>query len=352
MKNILLSPLKIGDLELKNRIIMAPLTRQRAGLERIPNEMMAAYYAQRATAGLILTEATSITPLGVGYEDTPGIWNQKQIEGWKLVTKAVHEKGGKIFLQLWHVGRISDPHFLNGELPVAPSAVQPKGHVSLLRPQRPYVTPRALETREVKNLVERYKQAGINAKEAGFDGVELHAANGYLIDQFIQSSTNKRTDEYGGTIENRARFLLEITDALIEVWGGRRIGVHLAPAMDSHDMGDDTPKETFGYIAKELGKKKIAFIFAREGQGQEEYLTPHLKKEFGGVMIANQGLEVKTAEDLVNSGQADAVAWGKYFISTPDLVKRIELNVPFSDFNAETFYTKGPKGYIDYPFMD
>ncbi len=348
MSSALFQPLQLGSLTLPNRIIMAPLTRQRAGVQRIPNEMMVEYYTQRAGAGLILTEATSIDPMGVGYADTPGIWNKDQILGWKKITDGVHAKGGRIFLQLWHVGRISDPLFLNGQTPVAPSAIKPAGHVSLVRPQKPYETPRALETKEVIEIVGKYKQAAINAKEAGFDGVEIHAANGYLIDQFLQSGTNKRTDIYGGPVENRARFLLEIVDSILQVWEPGRVGVHLAPASDSHDMSDENPKETFGYVAKELGKRKLAFIFTREGQ-RDGYLTPHIKKEFGGVVIANQSLSADEASKLVKDGTVDAVAWGKYYISNPDLAQRIEKNIPLSPFNVETFYSKGPQGYIDYP---
>jgi 2,4-dienoyl-CoA reductase-like NADH-dependent reductase (Old Yellow Enzyme family) len=347
MSNLLFQPLILGDLTLSNRIIMAPLTRQRAGQERIPNDMMRDYYMQRSTAGLILTEATSVDPMGVGYKDTPGIWNEQQIQGWKKITDGVHSKGGKIFLQLWHVGRVSDPLFLNGKQPVAPSALAPKGHVSLVLPEKAYVVPRALETSEVKEIVQKYKQGALNAKNAGFDGVEIHAANGYLIDQFLQSTTNIRTDEYGGTVQNRARFLLEITDAVIDVWGAGRVGVHLAPAMDSHDMGDANPKETFGHVARELGKRKIAFIFAREGQ-RENYLTGFLKKEFGGVMIANQGLSPEQAEHLLKDGVADAVSWGKYFISNPDLPEKIKKGTVLTAFDPQTFYSEGPKGYIDY----
>jgi 2,4-dienoyl-CoA reductase-like NADH-dependent reductase (Old Yellow Enzyme family) len=348
MKDILFQPLKVGDITIPNRIIMAPLTRQRSGAERIPNDLMAEYYAQRAGAGLILTEATVVEPMGIGYKDTPGIWSQEQVEGWKKTTRAVHQKGGKIFMQLWHVGRVSDPSFLGGEKPVAPSAIAPSGHVSLLRPERPYVTPRALETHEVKKLVETYKNAAVNAKAAGFDGVEIHAANGYLIDQFLQTNSNKRTDEYGGSVQNRARFLLEIADALIGVWGAGRVGVHLAPASDAKDMGDENPRETFGYVARELGQRKIAFIFAREGQ-REGYLTTYLKKEFGGVMIANQALDPKQAAELVATGAADAVSWGKFYISNPDLTERIKNDIPFAPFNPDTFYSEGPVGYTDYP---
>lgn len=348
MTQILFQPLQLGDIKISNRIVMAPLTRQRSGPERIPNDLMREYYEQRAGAGLILTEATCIDPLGVGYKDTPGIWNEDQVQGWKKITEAVHNKSGKIFLQLWHVGRVSDPSFLNGKLPVAPSAIAPKGHVSLLRPQRPYVTPRALETKEVQEIVQLYKKAAENAKRAGFDGVELHAANGYLIDQFLQTKTNHRTDQYGGSVENRARFLLEIADEAIKVWGAGRVGVHLAPASDSHDMGDDNPKETFGYVARELGKRKIAFIFTREGQ-REGYLTPMIKKEFGGPVIANQGLSPEDAGTLLTKGEADAISWGKYFISNPDLPDRIRLNKALAPFNPETFYTEGAQGYTDYP---
>ncbi len=348
MTSVLFESLQVGDLQLPNRIIMAPLTRQRAGSERIPNSMMAEYYAQRAEAGLIISEATSIDPMGVGYKDTPGIWNQKQVQGWKKITEAVHSKGGRIFLQLWHVGRVSDPEFLNGEVPVAPSSIAPKGFVSLLRPQRPFVTPRALEISEIQIIVNQYKQAAIYAKEAHFDGVEIHAANGYLIDQFLQTKSNLRTDIYGGSTENRARFLLEIVDAVKSVWSPGRIGVHLAPACDSHDMGDVNPQETFSYVARELGKRKLAFIFTREGQS-ENYITKSIKKEFGGVVIANQGLTPAVASQLITSGTADAVAWGKYYISNPDLAKRIQKDIPLAEFNTNTFYSSGPEGYIDYP---
>ncbi len=350
MKNVLLDKITLGKLDLKNRIIMSPLTRARAGEKRIPNQLMAEYYAQRASAGLIISEATSITPSAVGYANTPGIWNKEQVEGWKLVTSAVHKKGGKIVLQLWHVGRISDPLFLNGELPVAPSAIKPQGHVSLVRPIKEYVTPRALETHEVKQIVKDYKIAAQNAKDAGFDGIELHAANGYLIDQFLQTGTNHRTDEYGGSLDNRVRFLTEVTDAVLEIWDPGQVGVHLAPACDSHDMGDDNPRETFGFVAKELGKRKIAFIFTREGQTNES-LTPFLKEQFGGPVIANQGLDTKTAAELIKEGKADAVSWGKYYISTPDLVERIEQDKPFNDFNPDTFYGAGAEGYTDYPTL-
>ncbi len=348
--NILLTPIKIGDLNLKNRIIMSPLTRARAGKDRLPNELMAQYYAQRSGAGLIISEATSVEPMGVGYADTPGIWSPEQVEGWKLTTQAVHERAGLIFLQLWHVGRISDPIFLEGKTPVAPSAIKPAGHVSLVRPMKNYVTPRALETDEVKAIVNAYKKGAQNAKAAGFDGVEIHAANGYLIDQFLQSSTNKRNDIYGGSLENRARFLLEVVDAAIEVWGADRVGVHLAPKCDAHDMGDDNPKETFGFVARELGKRKIAFIFTREST-DGNYLTSHLKTEFGGVVIGNQDLSFSRAQQLISEGKIDAAAWGKLYIANPDLVKRIETGATLNEPKVESFYQGGPEGYVDYPAL-
>ncbi|ABE33967.1 flavin oxidoreductase / NADH oxidase family protein [Paraburkholderia xenovorans LB400] len=347
----LFDPLQIGDITLPNRIIMAPLTRQRAGEIRVPNALMAKYYAERATAGLIISEATSVTPQGVGYADTPGIWSQEQVEGWKLVTSAVHAAGGRIFLQLWHVGRISDPLFLNGELPVAPSAIAAQGHVSLVRPERAYVTPRALELDEIAGVVEAFRKGAENAKAAGFDGVEVHGANGYLLDQFLQDSTNKRTDAYGGPIENRARLLLEVTDACIGVWGANRVGVHLAPRRDSHTMGDSDPAGTFGYVARELGKRKIAFIAAREALGDDR-LGPQLKKAFGGPYIANEKFTTETAQQVLDAGEADAVAWGQLFIANPDLVRRFATNAPLNKPNPATYYARGETGYVDYPTLE
>ena len=348
--SLLFNPIQVGALTLPNRLVMSPLTRSRAGGLRVPNALMAQYYAQRASAGLIISEATSVCPMGVGYANTPGIWSEAQVQGWKLVTDVVHQKGGRIFLQLWHVGRVSDPIFLNGELPVAPSAIAPKGNVSLVRPQKPFATPRALRTEEIPGIVEAFRHGAENAKKAGFDGVELHAANGYLIDQFLQDSTNKRTDQYGGSLENRARLLLEVVDALIYVWGADRVGVHLAPRCDAHDMGDSNSLATFSYVATEMAKRKIAFIFAREGQG-EGYIGDQLKKAFGGVYIVNQELTQSQAEQLLNTGRADAVGFGKAFIANPDLVKRFELHVPLNTPDSNTFYAGEEKGYVDYPTL-
>lgn len=346
----LFDPIQIGELELPNRIIMAPLTRCRAEPGRVPGALMAEYYAQRASAGLILSEATSVTPMGVGYPDTPGIWSNEQIEGWKAVVEAVHAKGGKIFLQLWHVGRISDPLYLNGELPVAPSAIRPAGHVSLVRPKKTFETPRALDAEEIPAIIEAYRQGAENARKAGFDGVEVHAANGYLLDQFLQDKTNQRTDGYGGSLPNRARLLLEVTDAVISVWGAGRVGVHLAPRADAHDMGDSNRAETFGYVAHELGRRGIAFICAREYAG-EDSLGPQLKEAFGGVYIANEQFSLAQANQWLAEGKADAVAFGIPYIANPDLPERFRQNAPLNEPRPELFYAPGPEGYTDYPSL-
>jgi 2,4-dienoyl-CoA reductase-like NADH-dependent reductase (Old Yellow Enzyme family) len=346
----LFDPVRIGAWNLPNRIVLAPLTRARAGVERIPNALMAEYYTQRASAGLILSEATSVTPMGVGYADTPGIWSAEQVAGWKLVTQAVHDVGGKILLQLWHVGRISDPLFLNGALPVAPSAIAAAGHVSLLRPLKPFVTPRALELDEIPGIIEAYRQGAANAQLAGFDGVEIHGANGYLLDQFLQDKTNHRTDSYGGPIENRARLMLEVADAVISVWGADRVGMHLAPRGDAHDMGDSNPLATFSYVARELGKRKIAFICARESLG-EKRIGPQLKAAFGGSYIANEKFTLATANQVLAAGEADAVAFGVPFLANPDLPERFRQKAMLNKPVQATFYAPGPVGYTDYPAL-
>jgi 2,4-dienoyl-CoA reductase-like NADH-dependent reductase (Old Yellow Enzyme family) len=346
---MLFDSIALGDLRLPNRILMAPLTRCRASGEgRVPNAMMRDYYSQRASAGLILSEATSVTPMGVGYPRTPGIWSQEQVAGWKAVTEGVHRAGGRMVLQLWHVGRISDPIYLNGALPVAPSAIAAKGHVSQIRPQKPFVTPRALAIEEIAGVVEAFRKGAENAKAAGFDGVEIHGANGYLLDQFLQDGSNRRTDAYGGSIENRARLMLEVTDAAIGVFGAGRVGMHLAPRRDSNGMGDSDPAATFGHVARELKKRRIAFICARESLA-EPRLGPFIKREFGGPYIVNEGFTKETGENAIAAGEADAVAYGKLFIANPELPRRFRLGAPLNAWNAETFYGPGQEGYIDYP---
>jgi len=346
----LFDPLQLGDLILKNRIVMAPLTRARSGLERVPGPLVAQYYAQRASAGLIVSEATSVTPLGVGYADTPGIWSDQQVEGWKLTTQAVHDAGGLIFMQLWHVGRISDPSFHDGAPPVAPSPIAAKGDVSLLRPKRPYPTPRALTLGEIAEVVEAYRKGAENARRAGFDGVELHGANGYLLDQFLQDKSNQRTDDYGGPIENRARLMLEAVDAAISVFGPDRVGLHLAPRGDSHDMGDSDLAATFTYVARAMKQRGIAFLMAREHVAPDR-LGPYLKAEFGGLYIANEGFDLATAQALLDAGEADAVGFGKLFISNPDLPIRFRTGAALAPWTLETFYSPGPEGYVDYPLL-
>ena len=347
------TPIQFGELKLKNRVVMAPLTRSRATADRVPTAIMAEYYAQRASAGLIISEATVISEEANGYEKTPGLFTDEQVEGWKLVTNAVHGKGGLIVAQLWHVGRVSHPDLLKGETPVSASNVKQAGYVSLLRPKREYVVPRALEISEIHAITEQYKQAAIKAKAAGFDGVELHAANGYLIDQFLQSKTNLREDEYGGSAENRARFLLEVVDALIEVWGAGRVGVHLAPRGDEHDMGDANPKETFGYVMQELGKRQIAFFFTREYLADDS-ISLEMKARSNSVpYIANMRLSREDALELLASGKAEAVSFGKAYIANPDLFERLVEDEPLNELKLENMIgTDVAEGYIDYPFLN
>jgi 2,4-dienoyl-CoA reductase-like NADH-dependent reductase (Old Yellow Enzyme family) len=365
----LFDPLQCGDLPLPNRILMAPLTRSRATPDRrVPTDLQVEYYRQRADAGLIFSEATSVTPMGVGYAATPGIWSDEQVEGWKTVTKAVHDAGGRMVLQLWHVGRISDPLFLDGALPEAPSAVRPRGFVSLVRPQKEFVTPRALELPQIAGIVAAFRKGAENAKKAGFDGVHIHGGNGYLLDQFLQDSTNQRTDAYGGTREKRARLMLEIADVCAQVWEPGRVGMHLSPRMDSNDMGDSDRLGTFTYVARELGRCGLGWIVAREqvideharpvdSQGHPKQISnpesigPALKEAFGGTYIANEGFTLQSAQKALADGWCDAVAFGKLFIANPDLVKRFADNAPLNDWDAATFYAGGTSGYIDYPAL-
>ncbi len=346
----LAAPLRVGALDLPNRVIMAPLTRCRAGAGRVPTELMATYYAQRASAGLILTEATSVTPLGVGYPDTPGMWNDAQEQAWQRITEAVHAAGGRIFLQLWHVGRISDPHYLGGARPVGPSAIAPAGHVSGIRPMKAYDIPRALETEEIAAVVDDYRQAAVRAQRAGFDGVEIHGANGYLIDQFLADSTNHRTDAYGGSIENRLRFLLEVTDAVIGVWGADRVGVHLSPRGGFNDIRDSAPQETYVRAAAALGRRRIAFLFVRETLA-EPRVAPAMKAAFEGPFILNDDLPPAEGGRLVESGEADAVSWGRLYIANPDLAERLIQGAPLNEPNEATFYGGDERGYTDYPAL-
>jgi 2,4-dienoyl-CoA reductase-like NADH-dependent reductase (Old Yellow Enzyme family) len=288
--------------------------------------------------------------MGVGYADTPGLWSEAQVEGWKLTTEAVHRVGGLIFAQLWHVGRISDPVFLGGQSPVSASAIAARGSVSLLQPKRPYPVPRALSVAEIGDVVEAYRRAAENAQRAGFDGVELHGANGYLLDQFLQDGSNKRGDAYGGPVENRARLMFEAVDAAVSVFGPGRVGLHIAPRGDSHDMGDSDRLGTFSYVARAARERRLAFLCAREHVA-EDSIGPKLRALFGGVYIANERIDAAGAEALLAAGEADAVAFGKLFISNPDLPRRFASGAPLNDWNANTFYSEGPVGYTDYPAL-
>ena len=356
----LLSAFKFGEYELSNRMVMAPLTRSRAGAELEPRAMNVEYYTQRASAGLIITEATHVFPQGIGYVSTPGIGIDKQIAGWREVTDSVHAAGGKIFLQLWHVGRISHTSMQeNGELPVAPSAIAADGEVFTYEGMKKMETPRALETGEIAGIVEYFRQGAKNAKLAGFDGVEIHNANGYLLDQFLEDSTNKREDRYGGSIENRARLPLEVVDAVIEVWGADKVGVRLSPGGTFNTMHDSTPAKTFGYAAEQLGARKIGYLHVIEPEDKESFkvegkavsATKHLKSLFGGTVITAQGYDFETGTAAIASGDADLVAYGKLFIANPDLPRRFETNAPLNEPDPSSFYGGDEHGYIDYPSL-
>lgn len=352
----LFDPLQIGSLRLPNRIVMAPLTRLRAADPvHVPNALMAEYYTQRASAGLLISEGVPVSPDGVGYQNVPGLWTDEQVSGWKQVTDAVHRAGGRIVAQLWHVGRVSDPSLLNGRTPMAPSAIAPAGNVSLLRPQRPFVVPRALTVDEIRQVVADFGRAAANARAAGFDGVTIHAANGYLLDQFLQDGSNVRDDAYGGSIENRARILLEVTDAVTAVWDASRVGVHLAPRSPSHSMADSQPAQTFGYVAQALGQRGIGFLFVREAPG-EGALLPRLKQAFGGAVIANDGFDQDAAQAVLDRGDADAVAFGRAYIANPDLVERLAQRAALNALDPATLYGapdgSPARGYVDYPTLD
>ncbi len=346
----LLDPLTIGSLTLPNRVIMAPLTRLRGTVDHQPTALQAEYYAQRASAGLIISEGTPVSPMGVGYAQVPGIWSKEQTELWKPITGAVHEAGGRIFAQIWHVGRVSHSMFLNGKLPLAPSAIAPEGHVSIVRPEVKFETPHALSYDEIQNVIEEFRQGAQNAKDAGFDGVEIHGANGYLLDQFLHSGSNLRTDQYGGSLENRARLMMEVAEASISVWGSDRVGMHLAPRGDVMSMSDSNPAETFLYVARELGKRKLAFLCAREYEAPD-WMGPQLKQAFGGIYIANEKFTQESADAAIQRGDCDAVAFGKLFISNPDLPKRFAVHADLNAPQSTSFYSHGPEGYVDYPSL-
>lgn len=355
----LFTPLNLGALALPNRIFMAPLTRCRASEGHIPNDLNAEYYSQRAAAGLIVSEATSVSPCGYGYPNTPGIHTKEQVDGWKKVTEAVHAKGGHIYLQLWHVGRISHPAYQqDGVKPVAPSAIKPKGQVFTGSTMEEFVTPRALETDEIPGIILEYVHGATLAKEAGFDGVEIHNANGYLLDQFLRTGTNIRGDRYGGTLQNRARLTLEVTEAVVGVWGPDRVGIRFSPAGIFNDMHDNNPLETFGHVLSELNRFGLAYAHitkvtaqdiahgAVEGVGPKE-LRPYWK----GKVVSAGGFTLDSGNAALAEGWADAIAFGVPFLSNPDLTERLRRGAPLNTPDESTFYASGPKGYTDYPFL-
>lgn len=350
---------RMGGVDIANRVFMAPLTRNRAHNDAIPNELAAKYYSQRASAGLIVTEATQISVQGIGYLSTPGIYTSEQIDAWREITNAVHEEGGKIFLQLWHCGRIGHTSLKpNGEAPVAPSAIRAQSQTFTADGMVDVSDPRALEIDEIKQIVEDYKVAAKNAKDAGFDGVEVHAANGYLIDQFLQDKTNQRTDEYGGSVDNRTRFLTEVLEAVLEVWGNDRVGVRLSPTGTFNDMGDSNPLETFSVAVEKLNQYDLAYLHiverfpGIESSGSDLNIVKTLRDKWNGFYIANGDYNAETGSDVIASGYADAIAYGRPFISNPDLPKRLEINAPLAEADQATFYGGGAEGYTDYPFLE
>lgn len=355
----LFQPTRIGDIEVANRIVMAPLTRSRADEAHgdIPGSPMNVdYYRQRSGAGLVISEGTQISPAGKGYMATPGIYSEAQIEGWKPITKAVHDAGSKIIAQIWHVGRITHPDLTGGAQPVAPSAIQPKVVAYTHNGKVDAPVPHALTSEEVKEVIQQFRQAAANAIRAGFDGVEIHGANGYLVDQFIRDGANHRTDEYGGSIENRCRFALDVVDACVAEIGAGRVGIRLSPLTSFNDSSDSNPQAVFGHLVEALNTRKIAFIHFIEGEtgGPRDvagFDYAWARQAFKGTYIANNGYTREMAIDAIASGRADAVAFGRMFISNPDLVERLKMNAPLNEANPKTFYTPGPVGYTDYPTL-
>lgn len=357
MTKNLFSPLQMGAYQLPNRIVMAPLTRMRAP-EAIPTGLMVSYYKQRAAAGLIVTEATSISPQGFGYPNVPGIFNDAHITGWQKITSAVHERNGRIFLQLWHVGRISHPDFHGGELPVAPSAIAPKGDAVTYSGMQPFVTPRALAAEELPGIVEQYRHAAACALAAGFDGVEIHSANGYLLDQFLRDGTNRRDDQYGGSLENRCRLLLEVTQAVVDVWGSERVGVRLSPSGTFNDMTDSDPAALFTYVLQQLSGFNLAYLHLVDALESDIRHGAHvvdlaaLRAAYKGCLIVCGGYDKARGNDAIAAGLADAVAYGVLYIANPDLVERFKQDAPLLNApDPSTFYGGDEKGYTDYPFL-
>lgn len=350
----------MGAVDVSNRVFMAPLTRNRSHDDGTPAEMAIEYYTQRASGGLIITEASQISEMGKGYIKTPGIYNEKQVDAWKKITASVHAKGGKIFLQLWHVGRISHSSILpeGVDEPLAPSAIQAEAQTVTEEGRTQVSKPREMSIADIKHTVHEYRHAALCAKEAGFDGVEVHAANGYLIDQFLESKTNKREDQYGGSVENRMRFLCEILDEVVGIWGAEKVGIRLSPTSTFNDIGDDDVRGTFGKIIEKLNEYKLAYLHAVEKfpgveTSDEEWTTlKELRGIWKGFYIANGDYDRESAIEAVSSGHADAIAFGRDYIANPDLYERLKVDGPLNEPDQNTFYGGGLEGYTDYPFMD
>lgn len=352
----LFSDVTIGKLKLNNRMVMAPLTRNRAAQGNVPQAMNVEYYRQRASAGLIITEATQVSPEGVGYPATPGIHSEQQVAGWQKVSDAVHSEGGLIFNQLWFCGRISHPDLLpDKQLPVAPSAIRAEGEAITYEGMKAFVEPHALEINEIKNIVAQYKHAAQMAKQAGFDGVEIHAANGYLIDQFLRDGSNQRSDEYGGNAENRMRFLNEVIDAVLQVWESQCVGIRLTPENSYNSMSDSNPQQHFNYFITQLNTRKLAYMHILEGDMMSQSRTVDyraLRNAYQGLYIANNGYDKSRAETAIDNGDCDLVAFGQKFLANPDLVYRFKNNLPLNEADQTTFYGGDEKGYTDYPFAE
>jgi len=348
---------RLGSLTLSNHIVMAPLTRNRAAAGNVPTALMAEYYAQRAAAGLIVAEATQVVPEGQGYQDTPGIHSAEQVAGWKRVTDAVHAKGGKIFLQLWHVGRVSHVDLQpGGQAPVAPSAIRAKTKTFVGGTFVDVSEPRALRLEELPAIVEGYRKGAANAIAAGFDGVEIHGANGYLLDQFLRDGINQRTDAYGGSIENRARLLLEVTEAIVKEIGAERTGIRLSPVTPANDAADSNPQPLFNYVVEQLDRLGLVYIHVIEGStgGPRDNLPfdyGALRSRYRGAWIVNNGYDRAMAENAVANGRGDLIAFGRPFISNPDLVERLRKDAPLAQLNRATLYGGGAEGYTDYPAL-
>ena len=354
----LFDPFTLGDITLSNRIVMAPLTRNRAIAGFVPSPLAVAYYGQRADAGLLITEASQISQQGQGYQDTPGIYTDAQVEGWKKVTDAVHAKGGRIFIQLWHVGRVSHVSLQpGGGAPVAPSALAAQTKTFVNNAFAETSQPRALEASEIPGIVEDYRRAAANAIKAGFDGVEVHGANGYLIDQFLKDGSNQRTDSYGGSIENRTRFLLEVMDAVTAEIGANRTALRLSPVSPANGISDSAPQALFNHVIEELEKRHPVYIHVVEGAtGGPRDVAPdfsfeELRKRYSGAWMVNNGYDLALAEKVVAEGKADLVAFGKPFIANPDLVERLRRGAPLNEVDRDTLYGGGEKGYLDYPTL-